>query len=73
MEAAFAGIEKEREYLIKKNHQQREAGLRERAALAKVVAYVPFLTVLVLKLMVPFIAEGLSQLHLYGQGIGQFF
>lgn len=73
VEAAFAGIEKEREYLIKKNNQQREAGLRERAALAKVVAYVPFLTVLVLKLMVPFIAEGLSQLHLYGQGIGQFF
>lgn len=73
VEEAFAGIEEERKYLLQKNMQERNAQLRERAALARAVAYLPFLGVLVLKLIVPFVAEGLSQLHLYGQGIGNYF
>ena len=38
---------------------------REKAALARVVAFVPFVLVLALRLIIPFVLEGLGQLSSY--------
>ncbi len=70
---ALEGMEEERTYTLREQVQQRLEHMRERAALAKVLAYLPFLSVLILKLIVPFVAEGLSQLQLYSNGMQNFF
>ena len=49
--------------------QKVQAWTRERAALAKVIAYLPFLTILALKLIVPFVIQGVSQLGMYSDNL----
>ena len=42
-------------------------------ALAKMAAYLPMFLLIILKLVVPFVAEGLSELHAYSQSMTGFF
>ena len=42
-------------------------------ALAKMAAYLPMFLLIILKLVVPFVAEGLSELQAYSQNMAGFF
>lgn len=73
VEEACIGLEEERAYTLRQQVQERLEHMRERAAVAKLLAYVPFLTVIGLKLILPFVVEGLSQLKLYSSGMSNYF
>ena len=73
MEEAFLNLEDEREYFLKKNMEERKNYLGECIALAKMAAYLPMFLLIILKLVVPFVAEGLSELHAYSQSMTGFF
>ncbi len=69
---AFLNMEAERNYYMDQYRQKVNAWTGGRAALAKVMAFIPFLLVLALKLVVPFVAQGLSQLSVYSDGMATF-
>ncbi len=73
LEEVCSGLEEERIYLLREQIQKATEHMMERAALARLLAYLPFLTVLVLKLVLPFVVEGLSQLQLYSSGMSNYF
>lgn len=62
---AFYDMEGERAYDMEQYRKKQEAGQREKAALARVIAFLPFVAVLALWMIVPFVAEGLAQLKSY--------
>ncbi len=45
--------------------QKAESLQREKAAFARVIAFLPFVALLALRLVVPFVLEGLTQLNTY--------
>ena len=65
VEEAFLNLEDEREYFLKKNMEERKNYQGECIALAKMSAYLPMFLLIILKLVVPFVAEGLSELQAY--------
>ena len=65
IEQAFYDLEGERAYDMDQYKQEMESMQREKAALARVVAFVPFVLVLALRLIIPFVLEGLGQLSSY--------
>lgn len=73
VEEAFLNLEDERAYFLKKNMEERKNYQGECIALAKMVAYLPLFLLIILKLVIPFVAEGLSELHAYSQGMTGFF
>ncbi len=73
VEEAFLNLEDEREYFLKKNMEERRNYQGECIALAKMSAYLPMFLLIILKLVVPFVAEGLSELHAYSQSMTDFF
>ena len=62
---AFYDMEGERAYDMEQYKKKGEAAQREKAALARVIAFLPFVTVLALWMIVPFVLEGLTQLGSY--------
>ena len=62
---AFYDIEGERAYDMEQYRKKEEAAQREKAALARVIAFLPFVAVLALWMIVPFVLEGLTQLGSY--------
>lgn len=73
VEEAFLNLEDERAYFLKKNMEERKNYQGECIALAKMVAYLPLFLLIILKLVIPFVAEGLSELHAYSQGMTGFW
>ncbi len=73
VEEAFLNLEDEREYFLKKNMEERRNYQGECIALAKMAAYLPMFLLIILKLVVPFVVEGLSELHAYSQSMTGFF
>ena len=73
VEEAFLNLEDEREYFLKKNMEERKNYQGECIALAKMSAYLPMFLLIILKLVVPFVAEGLSELQAYSQSMTGFF
>lgn len=73
VEEAFLNLEDERAYFLKKNMEERKNYQGEFIALAKMVAYLPLFLLIILKLVIPFVAEGLSELHAYSQGMTGFW
>ena len=73
VEEAFLNLEDEREYFLKKNMEERRNYQGECIALAKMAAYLPMFLLIILKLVVPFVAEGLSELQAYSQSMTGFF
>lgn len=62
---AFYDLEGERAYHMQQ-HRQKAADLqREKAAFARVIAFLPFVALLALRLVIPFVLEGLTQLNSY--------
>lgn len=62
---AFYDLEGERAYDMDQYRKKAEALQREKAALARVIAFLPFVVMLALRLLVPFVMEGLTQLGSY--------
>lgn len=62
---AFYDLEGERAYHMEQYRQKAESLQREKAAFARVIAFLPFVALLALRLVVPFVLEGLTQLGSY--------
>lgn len=62
---AFYDLEGERAYHMEQYRQKAESLQREKAAFARVIAFLPFVALLALRLVVPFVLEGLTQLNSY--------
>lgn len=62
---AFYDLEGERAYHMDQHRQAAEDLQREKAAFARVIAFLPFVALLALRLVVPFVLEGLTQLNSY--------
>lgn len=65
VEQAFYDLEGERAYHMEQHRQKAESLQREKAAFARVIAFLPFVALLALRLVVPFVLEGLMQLNSY--------
>ncbi len=59
---AFANIGMERKYNIRKRRMTEEKLIQDRGALARFVAFIPMMSSIVLKLILPFIMEGMNEL-----------
>lgn len=66
---AFDEIESDRNYYLEKHKQENEALVNDKAVLARTIAFVPLFTVTALKIIIPFVMEGLSQLSAYTSGL----
>ncbi len=62
---AFYDLEGERAYHMEQHRQKAESLQREKAAFARVIAFLPFVALLALRLVIPFVMEGLTQLGSY--------
>ena len=62
---AFYDLEGERAYHMEQYRQKEEDLQREKAAFARMIAFFPFVAVLALRLVIPFVLEGLTQLNSY--------
>lgn len=62
---AFYDLEGERAYHMEQHRQKAESLQREKAAFARVIAFLPFVSLLALRLVIPFVLEGLTQLGSY--------
>lgn len=69
---ALSFVNSEREYLISSKHIKDEKSLNDRSALARFLAFIPFLATIVIKLIVPFIMEGINQLQTFSSAIQLF-
>lgn len=69
----FSYLEVDRKYYLKKQKQEKELWLNDTVSLAKVLAYLPMFLVVILKLIIPFVIEGMSRLSLYSEGIQSIF
>ena len=62
---AFYDLEGERAYHMEQYRQKEESLQREKAAFARVIAFLPFVALLALRLVIPFVLEGLTQMGSY--------
>lgn len=69
---ALSFVESEREYLIAGKHIKDEKSLSDRSAISKFMAFIPFLATILIKLIVPFIIEGLNQLQSFSSALQTF-
>ncbi len=65
VEQAFFDLAGSRTYNMEQFRQRISDMQREKAAVARVIAFLPFLSVLALRLVIPFVLEGLAQLGSY--------
>lgn len=65
VEQAFFDLAGSRTYNMEQFRQKISDMQREKAAVARVIAFLPFLAVLALRLVIPFVLEGLAQLGSY--------
>ncbi len=59
---AFADVEKERQYYIMKHKQDNDFIVEERSMIAKVISFIPICAVIITKLIIPFVVEGIGQI-----------
>lgn len=59
---AFLNMETERRYYVEKHKQETEDVIVKKAVIAKAAAFVPICLVIMLKLILPFVMEGIKQL-----------
>lgn len=62
---AFADVEKERSYYIMKHKQDNDFIVEERALVAKFISFIPICVVIVAKLIIPFVVEGMGQITIF--------
>lgn len=69
---AMSFVDTELEYLIDAKHIRDEKSLSDRSALARFLSFIPFLTALLVKMIFPFIMEGLKELENFNEVIKLF-
>ena len=62
---AFADVEKERSYYIMKHKQDNDFIVEERSLVAKFLSFIPICAVIVAKLIIPFVVEGMGQITMF--------
>lgn len=62
---AFADVEKERQYYIMKHKQDNDFIVEERSMIAKVLSFIPICAVIITKLIIPFVVEGIGQINIF--------
>lgn len=65
---AFADIEKEREYFIQKHKQDNDFMVEQRSMIGKFISFIPLCAVILAKLIIPFVVEGIKQMSV-GNGL----
>jgi len=63
---AFEDIELDRKYYIEKHRQDNKFYIEQRGAIAKFLSFVPLCAVVIIKLIIPFVMEGMSQMAVSG-------
>ncbi|MFQ9934494.1 MAG: hypothetical protein ACLRVQ_08720 [Lachnospiraceae bacterium] len=62
IEKAFHGMESERRYYVEKHKQENEDIIMKKSVIAKGLAFVPICLIIMVKLILPFVMEGMKQL-----------
>jgi len=62
---AFSDVENEREYYIMKHKQDNDFLVEERSMIAKVLSFVPICAVIITKLIIPFVVEGIGKIGMF--------
>lgn len=62
IEQAFSGMEKDRNYYVEKHKQENEEIITKKSVMAKAMAFIPLCLVILVKLILPFVLEGIKQL-----------
>lgn len=65
----FEYLEVDKKYYLQKQKYEKDLWLSNTVSLGKVIAYLPMFLVVIFKLIIPFVIEGLSQLSYYSEGI----
>lgn len=62
IEIAFKSMEEDRRYYIEKHRQENEQIIEKKSAVGKTLAFIPLCMVILVKLILPFVLEGMKQL-----------
>jgi hypothetical protein len=62
IERAFSGMEKDRNYYVEKHKQENEEIIEKKSVAAKAMSFIPLCLVILMKLILPFVLEGMKQL-----------
>lgn len=60
---AFGDVEADRNYYVEKHKQENEELIQKKALIGKTIAFLPLCLVILLKLIVPFVVQGLDALY----------
>lgn len=66
---AFEDVELDRRYYIDKHKQDNQLYIEQRGAVAKFISYIPLCAVAIVKLVIPFVVEGMRQMASSGMTI----
>lgn len=73
VKTAFFNLETERAYYLEKLRTENRRKIQEKAALGRVLAFLPLYSVCALLLIIPFVVEGLGQLQTYTDSFSSLF
>ena len=63
---AFEDVESDRQYYIEKHKQDNKYYIEQRGAIGKFLSFIPICLVVIVKLIVPFVIEGMNQMAVSG-------
>lgn len=66
---AFEDVESDRTYYVEKHKQENEEIVKNKALIAKFIAFIPLCGVIIFKLVIPFIIMGMTQLENFNMTI----
>lgn len=69
---AFRQVDVDYEHGMEKYKQQCETYISDKSAIGKVLAFVPLYMTVGIKLIIPFVLEGISKLTIYGESMEKF-
>ena len=59
--SAFEDVEGDRSYYVEKHKQENEELVKNKALIAKFIAFIPLCSVIIIKLILPFVITGMEQ------------
>ena len=62
-------METDRQYYIAKHKQDNKFYIEQRGAVGKFLSFIPICLVVIVKLIVPFVIEGMNQMSISGMGL----
>lgn len=61
---AFEDVESDRNYYVEKHKQDNEQIISQKAMIAKTVSFLPLCMVIIIKLILPFVVQGITGLSM---------